>query len=303
MGHAIAQDFAMAGHQVLLNDIDAEALVRATEGIRQNLEVMVGFGLARKDDVPGVVNRITTSVDLADSTRQPDLVVEAVSEDLDLKQKVFSEIAKHAPAAAVLASNTSSFPPDVIARAVDDPRRLLVTHFFNPPYLVPLVEVVRGESTSDDTVQRVVGMLKGAGKVPVVIAKAVPGFLINRLQIALLREALYLVQTGVVTVEDLDLAVRNSIGRRLSAAGVFEVCDVSGLDIVEAVAANVIGDLDCSNELSGLVEDRVKKGHLGIKTGRGFYEWTAASVAETRGRIATALAAIKRWHLEPSESK
>jgi 3-hydroxyacyl-CoA dehydrogenase len=127
------------------------------------------------------------------------------------------------------------------------------------------------------------------------VAKAVPGFLINRLQIALLREALSLVEKGVVSIEDVDIAVRNSIGRRLSVAGVFEVCDVAGLDVVEAAAANVVDQLDGATRISPLISERVRRGELGIKSGKGLYSWTPESAARVQGRIARALAEIRRW--------
>jgi 3-hydroxyacyl-CoA dehydrogenase len=155
--------------------------------------------------------------------------------------------------------------------------------------------VVRGSATSDSTVSAVLSLLREAGKAPVLLTKAVPGFLINRLQIALLREALSLVEKGVVTIEDVDTAVRNSIGRRLSVAGVFEVCDVAGLDVVQAAAENVIGELDGSTKISPLIGERVRRGELGIKSGQGLYSWAPESVARVQGRIAKALAEIRRW--------
>lgn len=295
MGHAIAQELATAGHSVQLVDVSGEALSRALERIRQNLAMLTRFQLITEESAAQALTRLETSTDLARAAARCNVVIEAVSEDLAIKRQVFRDLDRAAPAHAILASNTSSLLPDAIASATGRADRVLVAHFFNPPYLVPLVEVVRGSATSDSTVSAILALLRDAGKAPVVVAKAVPGFLINRLQIALLREALSLVERGVVSIEDVDIAVRNSIGRRLSVAGVFEVCDVTGLDVVEAAAANVIDQLDGSMKISPLISERVRRGELGIKSGKGLYSWTPESAARVQARIARALAEIRRW--------
>jgi 3-hydroxybutyryl-CoA dehydrogenase len=295
MGHAIAQEFAAAGHPVQLVDVSREALSGAMERIRQNLAMLIRFQLINDETASQALARLETSTDLAEAAARCEVVIEAVSENLETKRRVFRELDRAAPPNAILASNTSSLLPDAIASATGRADKVLVAHFFNPPYLVPLVEVVRGSATSDETVSAILNILRGAGKAPVVLAKAVPGFLINRLQIALLREALSLVEKGVVTIEDVDVAVRNSIGRRLSIAGVFEVCDVMGLDVVEAAAANVIDQLDGSTKVSPLIRRKVRRGELGIKSGRGLYDWTPESAARVQTRIARALAEIRRW--------
>jgi len=295
MGHAIAQELATAGHPVHLVDVSDEALSRAMDRIRQNLAMLTRLQLIGEDAAARTLAQLEPSTDLARAAAACDVLIEAVAEDLAIKRQVFRDLDRAAPAHAILASNTSSLLPDAIASATKRADRVLVTHFFNPPYLVPLVEVVRGSATSEDTVSTMLSLLREAGKAPVLVAKAVPGFLINRLQIALLREALSLVEKGVVTIEDVDVAVRNSIGRRLSVAGVFEVCDVAGLDVVEAAAENVIGELDSSTKISPLIRERVRRGELGIKSGKGLYSWTPESAARVQGRIAKALAEIRRW--------
>lgn len=295
MGHAIAQELATAGHPVRLVDVSDEALSRAMDRIRQNLAMLTRFRLIGEEAAARTLAQLEPSTDLARTAAACDVLIEAVAEDLAIKRQVFRDLDRAAPAHAILASNTSSLLPDAIASATKRADRVLVAHFFNPPYLVPLVEVVRGSATSEDTVSTIMSLLREAGKAPVLVAKAVPGFLINRLQIALLREALSLVEKGVVTIEDVDIAVRNSIGRRLSVAGVFEVCDVAGLDVVEAAAENVIGELDGSTKISPLIRERVRRGELGIKSGKGLYSWTPESAARVQGRIAKALAEIRRW--------
>lgn len=296
MGHAIAQAFSTAGYRVLLNDVSQEKLSAAMENIQTDLRMLASLGLMDETAVQHSINGIETVSNLEYTAAQSDIVIEAVSENLDVKKIVFEELDRTSPKQTILTSNTSSFLPDTLASITKRPGKVLVTHFFNPPFLIPLVEVVRGTVTSEGTVTTVMKLLTAAGKKPVVIRKALPGFLINRLQIAILREALSLVEKGVVTVQDVDIAVRNSIGRRLSVAGIFEVCDITGLDVVQATATNILNSLDSTTELSDLIKEKISAGELGFKTEKGFYSWTEESELQLKSRIARALAAIASWN-------
>ena len=296
MGLGITQAMAMGGHPVLVYDVSETALRSATETIQRNLVGASRLGVLQESDISDVASRIRTTSSLSEFAGDADLVVEAVPENLDLKRRFFTELEHIAGDDTIITSNTSSLLPDDIAGVLDRPERFLVTHFFNPPYLIPLVEVVPGQRTDPEVVGEAVSLIEKIGNTPVVLNKAVPGFLINRLQIALLREALSLVQNGVASVDDVDKAVRSSIGRRLSIAGVFEVCDLAGLDVVKAAAETVLGDLNCTQELSELIRGHVDRGELGAKTGRGFYQWDEESIQMKRSRIAAALAAIRSFH-------
>lgn len=296
MGHAIAQAFSTAGYRVLLNDVSQEKLSAAMENIQTDLRMLASLGLMDETAVQHSINGIETVSNLEYTAAQSDIVIEAVSENLDVKKIVFEELDRTSPKQTILTSNTSSFLPDTLASITKRPEKILVTHFFNPPFLIPLVEVVRGTVTSEGTVTTVMKLLTAARKKPVVIRKALPGFLINRLQIAILREALSLVEKGVVTVQDVDIAVRNSIGRRLSVAGIFEVCDITGLDVVQATATNILNSLDSTTELSDLIKEKISAGELGFKTEKGFYSWTEESELQLKSRIARALAAIACWN-------
>jgi 3-hydroxybutyryl-CoA dehydrogenase len=192
------------------------------------------------------------------------------------------------PRHTVLASTTSTLLPSALARATRRPDRVIVAHYFNPPALVPLVEVVRGPETSDETVTTVRDLLVRIGKRPALIEKEVIGFISVRLQAALGREASSLVERGVAKPEDIDTVVKYSFGRRLAVAGIFEIADLAGLDIYMA-AGPVFQDLESSIDVPTILKQKVERGELGVKTGQGFYSWTPESAAALRERIGQAL--------------
>ena len=196
------------------------------------------------------------------------------------------------PERTILASNTSSLLPSKLASATRRPDKVLVTHYFNPPHLLPLVEVVRGDKTSDETVNTVYDLLTRVGKSPVIIQKEVPGFVGNRLQAALFREAISLVAKGVASPQDVDMVIKSGFGRRLATAGVFEVWELAGWDLILTIAENLQPELESSPTVSPLLRERVERGELGTKTGKGFYEWTPDSAESLRERIAQVLTTL-----------
>ncbi len=202
MGHGIAQELAVAGYAVALHDASPAVLERVPLQIRENLEALVAMGRLDTAHVAATLARIRCPAQLDEVLADADLVIEAVSEDLGLKQELFARLDRSCPARTILASNTSSYLPSMLAERTGRPDKVLVTHYFNPPYLVPLVEIVRGGATSDETVAAVSEMLTKVGKSPAVIEKEVPGFVGNRLQAALLREALAIVEQGVARTPD-----------------------------------------------------------------------------------------------------
>jgi 3-hydroxybutyryl-CoA dehydrogenase len=220
------------------------------------------------------------------------LVIEAVSEDLTVKQQIFASLDRACPSRAILASTTSALLPSALGRATQRPDRVLVAHYFNPPALVPLVELVRGPETSDETVATVRDVLLRIGKRPAVVQTEVPGFIGNRLQAALVREALSLVDRGVATPEDIDTVVKFSFGPRLSVAGVFEVGDLAGLDLYLSVGKLLFTELESSPEVPRVLREKVEQGQLGAKTGQGFYTWTTESAAALRDRIGQVLVEV-----------
>lgn len=208
MGHGIALEFAIAGYPVKLHDLSDESLRRARENIAATLPRLTQMGILASGESSGGAERIRYSQDLPEVVAGAELVIESATEDLETKRRIFAELDRLCPAHTVLASNSSSLVPSSYASATRWPARVLGVHYFNPPYLVPCVELVAGPETAEETVQAARGILTGLGKRVVVIRREIPGFLANRLQAALFREALSLVERGIATPEDVDVAVR-----------------------------------------------------------------------------------------------
>lgn len=294
MGHGIAQEFALAGYRVHLNDVSEEKLESALSQIRHDLVMLQDLEMVTEDQLEVTLNRIHTGTSLKDMVEDVDVVVESVWEDLTLKQKLFKELDHCCPARTILASNSSSLMPSKLASVTKRPDKVLVAHYFNPPYLLPLVEIVRSPETSDESVETIHELLRIMGKKPVIVQKEAPGFIGNRLQAALAREALSIVEKGIASHEDVDTVIKSSFGRRLAAAGVFEIFDIAGWDILLAVWPYLVPDLETSPAEPALLKEKVERGELGVKTGKGFYDWTTESAEELKQRIAKALIEIER---------
>jgi 3-hydroxybutyryl-CoA dehydrogenase len=295
MGHGIAQEFALAGYDVHLHSRSKESLQKARQNIRGNLERLIKLGLVTREQAESVPTRIHASTVLREAVENVDVVIESVYEDLKLKQQIFQELDRMCPQRTILASNTSSLMPSKLAAGTQRPDKVLVAHYANPPYLIPLVEMVRSEQTSDETVTTLSDLLTKMGKRPIVVQKEVPGFVLNRLQGALLREALWLVENGIASPQDVDMAIKNSIGRRWAVAGVFEIFEIAGWDLLLALASGLLPHLASSPEVSPVLKEKVERGELGVKTGKGFYEWTPESAEALKQRIAQALVKIEQW--------
>jgi 3-hydroxybutyryl-CoA dehydrogenase len=295
MGHGIAQEFAVAGYDVWLNDTSDEHLARALADITRNLAMLVDAGVVTPEQAAAAPDRLNPTVSLREAADQADVVVEAVYENLELKQHIFGELDRVCPPHAILASNSSSYMPSKLASATTRPDRVLVAHYFNPPHLLPLVELVRGEATSDDTMETMFALYTRIGKQPAIVRKEAPGFIANRLQMALLREALHIVEEGIATPRDIDVVMHSSIGRRWAVAETFELLELIGWDLGLAVASEIMPDLESRPEPPALLRQQAQSGHLGVKTGQGFYSWTPESAEALRLRVAQALLEIARW--------
>jgi len=295
MGHGIAQEFALAGYEVRLHSRKQESLQTALKHIQTNLERLIGLGMVTREQAEAVPARLHPTFVLTQAVVDADVVIESVPEDITIKRQIFQALDTLCPAHTILASNTSTLPLSQFATGLHRSGKVLVAHYANPPYLIPLVELVRGPETSDDTVTTISALLIRIGKRPIVVQKEVPGFILNRLQGALLREALWLVQNGVASPQDIDIALKNSIGRRWAVAGVFEIFELAGWDLLNAIAAGLFPHLASSPEVPQVLRDKVTRGELGVKTGKGFYEWTPESAEALRQRIAHALVTIERW--------
>ena len=281
MGHGIAQAFAVAGHRVDIQEPDPDRRARIVDHVRRNLQDL-NMDVAAAD-------RIRPCDTLEDAVGRADVVIEAVPEDLELKQRIFVAIEAAAPPHALLASNTSVIPITRIMERLRDKTRAMGTHWWNPPYQIPLVEVIQTADTDEAAITAMIELLTTIGKMPVHVRKDVPGFIGNRLQHALWREAIALVQNGVCDAETVDAVVKASFGRRLAVLGPLENADLVGTDLTLAVHEHVLPDLDRTPGPSPLLRDLVASGRLGMKAGAGFRTWTEAQQTEVRTRLAAHL--------------
>jgi 3-hydroxybutyryl-CoA dehydrogenase len=289
MGHGIAQVFARAGHAVVVSDPDPGVLEAALGRIERNLEAE-GVEPARTLCNLSVEPRLGTALAHAD------LVVEAAPEKLDLKRTLFAQIAEAAPGHAVLASNTSVIPITQIGQglAADARARLVGTHWWNPPHLVPLVEVVRTEHTRDDVFEQTFTWLEAVGKRPVRVRRDVTGFIGNRLQHALWREAISLIEQGVCDAEAIDLVVKNSFGMRLPVLGPMENADLVGLELTRDVHRVMFPELNVDTTASPLLDRLIAHGHAGMKSGRGLRSWTPEQARDVHERLARHLIRMRQ---------
>lgn len=277
MGHGIAQVFAVAGHKVNVHDTVPANLDTLRDRIVANLRD-VG------DDLDAV-ERVTPQGDLKAAVRDVDFVVEATIEDLALKQALFCEIELHVRADTILASNTSVIPISSIMNGLSRRERVIGTHWWNPPYLVPLVEIIAAEWTSPHTVKWTTDLHVAAGKTTAFVKKDVPGFIGNRLQHALWREAISLVERGICDAATVDVVVKAAFGRRLAVLGPLENADMIGTDLTLAIHNTVLSDIESRPGPSPYLEALVKDGKLGFKTGEGFREWSVEQQADLRSNV------------------
>jgi 3-hydroxybutyryl-CoA dehydrogenase len=273
MGHGIAQSFAQKAYSVTLYDLNDSILERALSQIRSNLETFVEVGLETKANIEKVLSQIQVSIDLQEAVKEAHLVIEAVPEDLTLKRNLFEELDRYCLKDAILASNTSTLPVSEIGQKVKGKERLVITHWFNPPHIIPTVEVVPGEKTSVEVIEMTLGLLKKIGKRPIRILKEIPGFLINRIQTAMFREILSLLELDVATPEDIDAGVRESFGFRLAVIGPLQTMDMGGLDLIHKGMKYLYPFIDRSVEVQKILSEKIERGALGLKTGGGFFQY------------------------------
>lgn len=278
MGHGIAQTMAVAGHQVGVYDESRAVRESLSERMTANLRQLRGAGLVEEDAISAALDRITLADTEADAVAGATFVTEAVAEDLVVKQELFERVESLVEPDTILASNTSSYPMTDVSLRMRRPERAIVTHWFNPPHIMPIVEVVPGQKTSHETTETVHAFLDRIGKTPVRLNQEIPGFLVNRVQIAMCREIWDLLNRGIASPADIDRAIRGSMGLRLAALGPLAISDFAGWDVTSRVYRNLIPDLRSDQEVPERIDALVRAGHYGAKSGRGIFEYPAESI-------------------------
>lgn len=293
MGASLAQVYARAGWDTVLYNRSASGLERAKNLIRLNQETFVKEEILTAQESEDLLARIkmtTEKADFADAA----LVVENIVEDLDAKQEFWGEISQIVPEDALLATNTSGLHITDIAKACKYPERFMGQHWLNPPHLLPLCEIIAGEKTSPENVQKMRSLVQSLGKQPVVVAD-INGFIINRIQFALLREALHIVDIGAATFEDVDTVLKAGMGLRYAALGPFGVADFGGLDTFDHINSYLNAELDDSKVGNKRLHEMVEAGKLGVKSGQGFYDYSgdkADAAIRERDRLYIELAKV-----------
>jgi 3-hydroxybutyryl-CoA dehydrogenase len=286
MGHGIAQSFLMGGYPVSLYDIQESILETAKSHIEKNLGLFYESGLIGKKDIDVSLQRLSTTTDLKLAVEGSDFIVEAAPEDLGLKQRLFEQVESFCGGNTIIATNTSSLTLKGIGVRVKNRDRLVVTHWFNPPHIVPTVEVVKGEQTGDETMETAYQLLEKIKKMPVKINQELPGFLVNRIQLAMVREVFDLYEKGVASAADIDKAVKGSFGFRLASIGPLLTADLGGIELWLRVSENLLPLIQSSTDPPKALQRLVSQGHFGINTGKGFYDYAVDfSKAELDGAI------------------
>ncbi|HUL36972.1 MAG TPA: 3-hydroxyacyl-CoA dehydrogenase NAD-binding domain-containing protein [Thermodesulfobacteriota bacterium] len=280
MGHGIAQVFAIKGYKVKLFDNDSGVLKSAPERIRNNLQTLLEMGLVEFRELEDCLNRIQLCHTLTEMCEGVELAIEAVSENLDLKRTIFSDLERLTPPQTILCSNTSGISISLISEKLQFKERVVGTHFWNPPHIIPCVEVIKSQFGSDEVFHTVVELMKRVGKEPVRVLIDVPGFLGNRLQHALWREAISLVEKGIAEPEDIDRVVKYGFGLRLPFLGPLETADLAGLDLTYDVHQYLFLDLENRSTPSPLLKTLVDQKTIGVKAKKGFYHWTDESIKQ-----------------------
>lgn len=272
MGVGIATHFARFGHDIWLYDTDSSRIAEINliaSGIVDELIATEQFALNEK---ASVINRLHGTTSLQDIAACG-LLIEAIPERLELKHALYAQLEELIAPEAVIASNTSGLSPDALAEKLVHPERLLIAHFWNPPHFIPLVEIVPGTATKAEYLHELQQLLLSMQLEAVVLDRAAPGFVGNRLQFALLREALHIVKSGIASAEVVDQVMRASLGRRYAMVGPLEAADMTGLSTVQDICRHLLPELATGSDMMSLVADKVANGDTGLRSGQGFYRW------------------------------
>ena len=272
MGVGIATHFARFSHDVWLFDTDNSRINEITAVANGILDELIATDQFPADDKEQVLSRLHGTTSLQDIAA-PGLLIEAIPERIELKHALYAQLEALIAPDAIIASNTSGLPPDALAENLIHPERLLIAHFWHPPHFIPLVEIVPGSATRTEYLSELQQLLVSMQLEAVVLDRAAPGFVGNRLQFALLREALHIVKSGIASAEVVDQVMRASLGRRYAMVGPLEAADMTGLSTVQDICRHLLPELATGSDMMSLVADKVARGDTGLRSGQGFYRW------------------------------
>ena len=295
MGTGMAQVFAQSGFDVTWYNRSAAGMERGLAGVRRNERILIESGAVTAEEARASRTRLNPTLELSDLA-PVDFVAETIVEDLNSKSRLFRSLTRMCRSDAILTTNTSWLSISRMAAAVSRPERFAGFHFLNPAHLIPLVEVIPGEATSEETVGTAVGMARRIGKQPIVVRKEVPGYVTVRLQAALVREAVHLVEEGVATSAEIDTAMKDGLGMRWALLGPLEIADLGGVDVFNIVTRNLNPHVSAAQGGLRLLETLVASGRLGVKSGAGFYEYAgdeSGKVLDDRDRKLLKLLRVK----------
>ena len=273
MGHGVAQLYAQAGYNVRIQARRETSLEKANELITNSLKVMVEKEMLTQEKMDQTLANIKYTTDLREAIQDSDFILESIPEVLETKLETYEIIESVVSEKTIIASNTSTFPLKELTQNAKHPERFVITHYFNPPQIVPVVEIAQFEKTDQDVVQVTYDLQKEIGKSPVVLKKEITGFIVNRVQVAFLRECFNLIEQGICTAEDIDIAVKGSMGFKWAFCGPLESQDLAGLQTSQAMVHNIEQDLSNTREVPKFLKDMVENGELGIRSNKGFYEY------------------------------
>ncbi|HFZ8993443.1 TPA: 3-hydroxyacyl-CoA dehydrogenase family protein [Citrobacter freundii] len=294
MGVGIATHFARYGHTVWLYDTDSARIADITTTAGEILDELIAAKQFSATEKAQVISRLQGTTSL-DDIAASDLLIEAIPERLELKHALYAQLEARISPQAIIASNTSGLPPDALAAPLRHPQRLVIAHFWHPPHFIPLVEIVPGSHTRPDILAGLQQFLTQMDLEAVVLDRAAPGFVGNRLQFALLREALHIVKSGIASAEVVDKVMRASLGRRYGMVGPLEAADMTGLATVQDICRHLLPELATGSDMLSLVAEQVEQGNTGIRSGQGFYRWDDSRKADIQQRRAHQL----RYALKP----
>ena len=272
MGHGAAQLFAQAGKNVRIQARRESSLDKARELITNSLKIMVEKEMLTQNEMDQTLALITYTTDLREAIQDTDFILESIPEVLEQKLDTYEIIESVVSDKTIISSNTSTFPLKELTQRSKNPERFVITHFFNPPQLVPIVEIAKFEKTDENVVQTTYDLMKEIGKSPVVLKKEITGFIVNRFQVAFLRECFHLIEQGVCTAEDIDIAVKGSMGFKWAFCGPMESQDLAGLQTTQAMVHNIEQDRTNTREVPAFLKEMVENEQLGIRSNKGFYE-------------------------------